>query len=89
MEKDTLKALDMSDYEKILEDENSKLRNEIEFLRTTISNIGPKMDAVLFDILSEVEKLNNGYYEKATAYTIIVKKIRKERDTIKKNMTSL
>jgi hypothetical protein len=77
-----------SDYEKILEEENEKLHAEIEELRKLLFNIAPHLDEMFDSLIKDVNSINNGYFERGQGCLNILKKIKKEKDYIKKELSS-
>lgn len=77
-----------SDYEKILEEENERLHAEIEELRKLLFNIAPHLDDVFDSLIKDVTAMNNGYFERGQGCLQLLKKIKKEKEYIKKELAS-
>ena len=78
----------MDYYEKILEDENSRLHNEIEVLRRLLFDLGPRMEKVFREIEKDVDKINSGYYERFVGCSVIKRKLAAEINFIQKELLS-
>lgn len=74
------------EYEKVLEDENARLHNELEVLRGLLYGLGPKMCKMLTDIEKDVDRVNSGYYEVFVGCNIIKKKLSAERKFIEEEL---
>jgi hypothetical protein len=82
-----LKSLkDDNSYEKILEDENRKLHDELEVLRKLLFELGPRLQKVFKDIEGDVDKLNSGYYERFVGCSTIKRKLKVEREYIEREL---
>jgi len=77
-----------SDYEKILEEENERLHKELEELRNILFNIAPHLDGVFDSLIKDVNAMNNGYFERGQGCLQLLKKIKKEKEFIKKELAS-
>jgi hypothetical protein len=77
-----------SDYEKLLEQENERLHNELEELRKLLFNIAPHLDEVFDSLIKDVNSMNNGFFERGQGCLQLLKKIKKEKEYIKKELSS-
>lgn len=77
-----------SDYEKILEQENERLHKELEELRKTLFNIAPHLDGMFDSLIKDVNSINNGYFERGQGCLQLLKKIKKEKEYIQKELAS-
>ena len=77
-----------SEYEKILESENEQLRVEIEQLRKLLFSIYPHLDGMFDSLIKDVNAINNGYYERGNGCLNLIKKLKKEKEYIKKEFES-
>ncbi len=77
-----------SDYEKTLEEENERLHAELEQLRNLLFNIAPHLDGVFDSLIKDVNAMNNGYFERGQGCLQLLKKIKKEKEYIQKELAS-
>ena len=84
----SLKTRDENSYEKILEDENTRLHEELEVLRKLLFVLGPRLIRVFSELEGEVDKLYNGYYERFVGCSVIKKKLSSERKYLEKELLS-
>jgi hypothetical protein len=77
-----------SDYEKTLEEENERLHAELEQLRSLLFNIAPHLDGVFDSLIKDVNAINNGYFERGHGCLQLLKKIKKEKEYIQKELAS-
>ena len=84
----SLKVRDENSYESILEDENRRLHDELEVLRKLLFVLGPRLIRVFSELEGDIEKMNNGYYERFTGCSIIKKKLMSERKYLERELLS-
>ncbi len=77
-----------SDYEKTLEEENERLHAELEQLRSILFNIAPHLDGVFDSLIKDVNAIHNGYFERGQGCLQLLKKIKKEKEYIQKELAS-
>lgn len=73
-----------TDYEKVLEEENQRLHNELEVLRKTLYDLAPTFARALDTYEKDINSIYNGYFERGQGCAVLLKKIRKDKEYLEK-----
>ena len=77
------------DYVKILESENEQLTEELGCIRETRFKMGPLWEDVLKSLEGDIQRFNNGYYEKTDFMAKVLFRIKQQRKIIQENFNGM